>query len=410
MGDNSTYVNRAKGVFTPNYQPAPLVIDRGEGCYVWDVEGRRYLDMVAGIAVSALGHAHPALVEAIRAQAGKLLHTSNLFLNRPAVELAEKLVQQTFADQIFFCSSGAEANEAAIKLARRYAFSKGEKDRHRILSFDRSFHGRTMGALTATAQPKYHEGFAPLVPGFEYLPYGDIEALERAMGPQVAAILLEPIQGEGGVRSAPPGFLAACRRLADQHGALLILDEVQTGFGRTGKLFAHEHEGVTPDIMAMAKGIGGGLPLGAIATKKEVGAALVVGTHGTTYGGNPVACAAGNVIIDTVSQPAFLSRVESIGQRLMEGLRRLNGKHGAFAEVRGRGLIVGAEIRSGLGFQAKEVVAACRGRGVLIHVAGPEVLRLVPPLILGEAEVDECLSAMDGALAELMPKERTISL
>lgn len=392
------------------YGRIPVAFSRGEGPWVWDTEGKRYLDALTGIAVTGVGHAHPRLVRAIADQAGRMIHASNLYRIPEQESVATKLTGLAGMDRVFFCNSGCEANEAAIKLARRYAFSKGEKDRHRILSFDRSFHGRTMGALTATAQPKYHEGFAPLVPGFEYLPYGDIEALERAMGPQVAAILLEPIQGEGGVRSAPPGFLAACRRLADQHGALLILDEVQTGFGRTGKLFAHEHEGVTPDIMAMAKGIGGGLPLGAIATKKEVGAALVVGTHGTTYGGNPVACAAGNVIIDTVSQPAFLSRVESIGQRLMEGLRRLNGKHGAFAEVRGRGLIVGAEIRSGLGFQAKEVVAACRGRGVLIHVAGPEVLRLVPPLILGEAEVDECLSAMDGALAELMPKERTISL
>lgn len=397
----STFPTRAEAVFTPNYRPAPIVLDHGEGCYVTDTEGHRYLDLVSGIAVSQLGHNHPALVAAIREQAGKILHTSNLYLNQPAIELAEGIVERCFADRVLFCNSGAEANEAAIKIARRAAHDRGDADRHEIITFTQSFHGRTYGSLTATAQPKYHEGFGPMVPGFRYLTYGDVEALEAAVGPKTAAIMLEPMQGEGGVRPAPEGFLAEVRRIADANGALVIFDEVQVGFGRTGALFCHQLDGVTPDIMALAKGIGGGTPLGAMVCTAEVGASLVPGTHGTTYGGSPLACAAGNVVLAHVAQEGFLAHVRDVGAHLQAGLRALNEEFGVFSEVRGRGLLVGAELKPDVSFDAKAIVHACRAQGVLAHIAGLRVLRLAPPLVLTAAQADEVLAAIRKALAGL---------
>lgn len=401
MTNNQSLAAHAKDVFVPNYRPAPVVLDRGEGVYVYDIEGRRYLDLVAGIAVSALGHAHPHLTETIRTQAGKLLHVSNLYLNQPALELADRLVAQSFAERVFFCNSGAEANEACIKAARRYAFTRGEVDRFRIVSFTSSFHGRTYGALTATAQPKYHEGFGPMPQGFDHVPYGDREALLGVVSDKTAAIMLEPIQGEGGVNMPPSGFMAACRQIADDAGALLIFDEVQTGFGRTGRMFAHQHEGVAPDIMALAKGIGGGLPLGAMVTTGRVAEALQPGSHGTTYGGSPLACAAGVVVMDELCRPGFLEQVSKRGQALMEGLDGLNQRYSVFAKIRGRGLMVGAELTDDAPFEAKDLVAECRREGVLVHVAGPRVLRLLPPLIIEPVHIDEAISALDAALSRL---------
>lgn len=402
MDENAALAERAQRVFIPNYQPAPIALERGEGVYVFDAEGRRYLDMVAGIAVSALGHGHPRLTEAIRAQAGRILHTSNLYLNRPAIELAERLVARSFGEAVFFCNSGAEANEAAIKLARRYAHQRGETRRRGIVSFQHSFHGRTLGALTATAQPKYHEGFGPMPEGFTYLEVGDVEALERAVTEETAAVLIEPIQGEGGVRVVPQAFLEACRRVCDARGALLLFDEIQAGIGRTGTFFAYEGAGVVPDVMALAKGLGGGLPIGALVTTRAIGACLGVGTHGTTFGGNPVACAAGNVVLDELAAPGFLERVRASGERLLAGLAAMGEGLGVFRTVRGRGLLVGAELKADLGFQAKDVVRAARERGLLVHVAGPEVVRLVPPLILEGAHVEEALGALEGALRALV--------
>lgn len=394
------WAERAKQVFTPNYAPAELVIDRGEGCYVWDLEGRRYLDLVAGIAVSALGHHHPKLVAAIQAQAEKVLHTSNLYLNQPSIELAERLVRHSFGQRVFFCNSGAEANEAAIKLARRYAYTRGETERVKIYSFDKSFHGRTMGALTATAQPKYHEGFRPLPEGFGYLTM-DLAAVEAAIDHHTAAVIIEPVQGEGGVRVPPPGFLAALRKICTAKGALLIFDEVQIGLGRSGAMFGYQLEGVTPDIMSLAKGLGGGLPIGAIVTTDAIAPALNVGSHGTTFGGNPMACAAGLAVFDVLESPGFLERVRATGLAFEAGLRAIAQTHGGVSEVRGRGLLLGMALTKDAGFEAKDVVKACRDLGVLVHVAGPDVVRLLPPLILGPAELAEGLSAIDRAFAGL---------
>lgn len=395
------WIRRAERVFTPNIKPAPLVIDHGEGVWVYDLDGRAFLDFTSGIAVSALGHKHPRLVEAIAAQAARVLHTSNLYWNQPSIELAEKIVASCFGERVFFCNSGAEANEAAIKLARRYAYDRGEPERVEILSFEGSFHGRTMGALAATAQPKYHVGFEPLPRGFHYLPLGDVEALERAASEKTAAILIEPIQGEGGVRVPPEGFLAACRQVADRVGALLLFDEVQTGVGRTGRMFAHQAEGVVPDIMSLAKGIGGGLPLGALVTTATVGASLAFGTHATTYGGNPVACRAGGVVFDVLQTSGFLDRVSDVGRELRGGLSALGEERSLWKEVRGRGLLIGAELSDAVAFDAKAVVEACRDQELLVHVAGPRVVRLAPPLILERAEALEGLRRFERALATL---------
>lgn len=383
----------AARVFTPNYRPAPIVLDRGEGVRVFDVEGNEFLDMVSGIAVSALGHNHAALVAAITEQAGKILHTSNLYLNEPSVRLAELMTQSGWGDRVYFCNSGAEANESSIKLARKFAFDAGEIDRVDIVSFDGSFHGRTFGALTATAQPKYHKGFEPLPAGFRYLPFGDLDALETGIGSTTAAVIVEPIQGEGGVRVPEPGFLAAIRARCDSVGALLIFDEVQVGVGRTGRLYGHEHEGVTPDIMSLAKGIGGGLPLGALVTTARVADSLSYGSHATTYGGNPVACAAGRVVLETILADGFLPRVERIGAKLADGLRAISARTGVFSDVRGRGLLLGAELGTDVAFDARALVEACRALGILVHLAGPRVLRLAPPLII---DADDAQIALDG--------------
>lgn len=398
MSSNDAWVERAQKPFFPNIRPAPVVLTRGEGCRVFDADGRSYLDLTSGIAVSALGHGHPALVEAITAQAANLLHSSNLYYNEPSIALAEKLVESSFADMVYFCNSGAEANEAAIKLARRHHYDRGDKARVRIVSFEKSFHGRTYGALTATAQPKYHEGFGPMPEGFDYVGHFDLEGLAKTVTNKTAAVIIEPLQGEGGVNVPPPGFLAEVRSICDRAGALLIFDEVQAGIGRTGHVFAYEHDGVAPDIMSLAKGIGGGLPLGAMVATGEIGEALAYGTHATTYGGNPVACAAGNVVLDTIRAEGFLEHVVAVGAVLEAGLNTIAESTGRFTTVRGRGLIWGAELAEEASFNAKDVVNACRARGVLTHLAGPRVVRLVPPLVLTEAEAREGLQVLEEAL------------
>lgn len=368
----------------PNYRPAPVCFKRGEGVYLEDVSGRRYLDWVSGIAVSALGHGHEGLVARIREQVESVLHVSNLYLNGPSIELAERLTKHSFGDRVFFCNSGAEANEAALKLARRFAHAQGEGDRVEVVTFEGAFHGRTYGALAATG--RYQEGFGPMLPGFRQVPFGDEAAAAAVINENTAAVLVEPIQGEGGVNPAPAGFLQALRRLCDDAGALLVVDEVQAGVGRTGTLFAHEADGVRPDIMSLAKGLGGGLPLGAVVAREAVAAALVPGTHGSTFGGNPVAAAAACVVLDTVTEPEFLAGIQRVGQCLRDALAA--DRFAPHVErVRGRGLMLGAVLAPPIKDRAADIVTACRDRGLLIHTAGPGVLRILPPLILSEDDV-----------------------
>jgi acetylornithine/N-succinyldiaminopimelate aminotransferase len=401
MTSNQEWKARAAASFTPNYRPAPLLLERGEGSYVFDVEGNKYLDMIAGIAVSALGHNNEALVSAINSQVHKILHTSNLYLNQASIELAEQMRTTGFFDAVYFCNSGAEANEAAIKLARKFAHDRGDSSRFEIVSFVGSFHGRTFGALTATAQPKYHEGFRPMPEGFSYLPFNDFDALAAGISEKTAGVIIEPIQGEGGVCMPETGFLAAIRKRVDEVGAVLIFDEVQVGFGRTGLMYAHQHENVTPDIMTLAKGIGGGLPLGAMVCTERVAPSLSYGSHATTYGGNPVACAAGAAVLSVLLQPGFLENVRERGEQLRLGLSKIGEKHQCFKAIRGRGLLLGAELNPSLSFDAKAVVEACRERGLLVHIAGLQVLRLAPPLILSSDEASESLALIDDAISEL---------
>ncbi len=394
---NEELMARGQKAMLGNYKPMPIALVGGEGARVEDADGNSYIDFVSGIAVSALGHNHPALVAAIREQAGKILHTSNTVYNEPAVMLAEKLVSSSFAERVFFCNSGAEAVEAMIKLARKVFFDRGE-GRYEIVSFDNSFHGRTMGALTCTGQEKYRLGFEPLLPGVRTVPFGDIPALEQAMTERTAAVLLEPIQGEGGVRVPPPGFLRAVRDLTQRHGALMLLDEVQSGVGRCGTLWAYELDGVIPDAMSLAKGLGGGVPIGAMLTTDALGAALVPGTHGSTFGGNPLACAAANVVMDTVSDPAFLARVSKLGEHLISRLNQLVRTHRKVCvEARGRGLWCGLELNVDVSKLPRQALTS----GLMLNIIGGKVIRIAPPLVIDQATLDEGLDTLDTLLGTL---------
>lgn len=396
-GSNESWVARGSKVQLGNYRPLPLALVGGEGARVVDADGHSYVDFVSGIAVSALGHNHPALVAAIREQAGKILHTSNTVWNEQAVALAEKLVAKSFAERVYFCNSGAEAVETMIKLARKVFHERGE-GRYEIVSMDKSFHGRTLGALTCTGQEKYRQGFEPLLPGVKNVPFGDLSALEQAMTERTAAVLIEPIQGEGGLRMPPAGYLKAVRELTQRHGCLMLLDEVQSGVGRCGTMWCYEGEGFVPDAMAVAKGIGGGLPLGAMLTTEALGAALGFGSHGSTYGGNPLACAAGNVVVDTVSEPAFLARVHKLGEHLMSRLQNLMRTHRKIVvDARGRGLWCGLELNVDLSKLGRMALS----RGLMLNVIGGKVIRFAPPLIIDQATLDEGLDIVDSLLSQL---------
>jgi len=377
------------------YGEREIAIVRGEGCYVWDADGNRYLDFLAGIAVNSLGHCHPRVVEAIKKQAETLLHCSNLYYIEPQARLAQLLVEHSFADQCFFCNSGAEANEAAIKLARKYAKEKVDPKRFEIITMLNSFHGRTLATITATGQPKYHKGFEPLVPGFKYVPFNDLEAVERAIDEKTCAVLVEPIQSEGGVNVPDPDYLKGLREICDRHNLLLILDEVQTAMGRLGTLFGYERFDVVPDIITMAKALGGGVPIGAMLAKKEVAEVLTPGTHASTFGGNPLACAAAIAAFQTVVEERLYENAERMGRYMMERLEELKGRFGIIKEVRGMGLMIGVEIDG----DAKEIVRRCMRRGVLIGSAGERVIRFLPPLIINESHVDEAIKALEGALS-----------
>jgi predicted acetylornithine/succinylornithine family transaminase len=394
---NETWAARGSKVLLGNYRPQTIAITGGEGAVAIDADGNRYVDFVSGIAVSSLGYNHPALVAAIREQAGRVLHTANVVWNEQAVMLAEKLVAKSFAERVYFCNSGTEAIEASLKLARKYFYERKE-GRFEFISFEKSFHGRTMGAVSVTGQEKYKEGFEPLLPGVKTVPYGDLNAVEAAITERTAAIIVENIQGEGGLRVPPPGFLRGLREITQRHGCLLILDEVQSGVGRCGTLWGYEGEGITPDIMAIAKGIGGGLPLGAMLTTDAVGAALTFGSHGSTYGGNPVACAAGNVVMDIVADPAFLARVKALGEHLLNRLQGLVRNHRKIAvEARGRGLWCGLELN----VDAAKLPKLALSRGLLLNVIGGKVVRIAPPLVIDQRTLDQGLDTLDGLLGEL---------
>ena len=370
---------------------------RGEGAYLIGERGERYLDFAAGIAVNILGHGHPALVKAIADQAATLMHVSNLYGSPQGEHFAQRLVDLTFADTVFFTNSGTEAIECAIKTARRYHYAKGQPEKNRIISFSNAFHGRTMGAISATNQPKMRDGFEPLLPGFTVVPFNDLAAAEAAIGPDAAGFLVEPVQGEGGILPATPEFLTGLRRLADEHGMLLILDEIQSGYARTGAFFAYEHYGITPDIMTVAKGIGGGFPLGACLATEEAASGMVIGTHGSTYGGNPLAMAAGQAVFDIVANEEFLASVRQKGERLRSALEQMIPNHDhLFDSVRGTGLMLGIKMKT----DSRSFVNYLRTKGLLTVAAGDNVMRVLPPLVIEEEHIREFVDTLSAAAAE----------
>ena len=378
------------------YGRLPLTIERGQGCFVYDAEGREYLDCVAGIAVNILGHAHPDIVEAITRQARQLIHTSNLFYTEPQTQLAERLVEHSFADKAFFCNSGTEANEAAIKLARRYSTKTFGQERFEILTMLNSFHGRTLASLTATGQPALQEGFGPMVPGFRYVPFNDLETLKANLTSQTAAIMLEPIQAEGGVVVPDVGYLKNLRNLCTERQLLLIFDEVQTGMGRTGTLFAYEQFGIQPDIMTLAKGLGGGVPIGACLATDTVAAVFEPGTHASTFGGNPLACAAALKVLDLLIEGGKLEQGRAAGEYLAKGLAKLSEQFSCIRETRGMGLLQGLELT----IDGKPFVMECLEQRVLINCTMGRVLRFVPPLIISHAQIDRLLTVLFGVFSK----------
>jgi acetylornithine aminotransferase len=372
------------------YTRQPISIVRGRGAKVYDLEGREYVDFVGGIAVNLLGHGHPDLVLAIQKQAAQLIHTSNLYYTEPQVKLAQMLVDHSFADRVFFCNSGAEANEAAIKLARRYSHEKYGAGRFEIITMKQSFHGRTMATLTATGQDKVQKGYEPLVPGFSYVTFNHLSELEQAVTDKTAAIILEPIQGEGGVHVASREYLKGVRELCTQRDILLIVDEVQTGMGRTGTLFAYEQLGVQPDVMTLAKGLGGGVPIGACLATAPVANAFTPGSHASTFGGNPLACAAALAVLRVLLDGPVLDQARRMGEYLSKGLSECKDRHHIVRDVRGLGLLQGMEVE----MDAKTVVGNCLKRGFLVNAAGEHVLRFIPPLIISQPDIDRLLEVL----------------
>jgi acetylornithine/N-succinyldiaminopimelate aminotransferase len=389
----------------PTYKRADIAFTRGDGPYLFDEQGERYLDFGAGIAVNALGHAHPHLVAALRAQADKLWHTSNLYRIPEGERLAARLVEATFADTVFFANSGAEAVECALKIARRYHYSNNATERWRFITFEGAFHGRTLAMIAAGNSPKYLEGFGPKVDGFDSVPFGDFDAVVAATSPATAGILIEPIQGEMGVRTPPEGFLKRLRQFCDQKGILLILDEVQTGMGRTGRLFAHEWAGITPDIMAVAKGIGGGFPLSACLATERAAKGMNLGSHGSTYGGNPLAMAVGNAVLDVVLTPAFLDHVRRISSHFQQQLAGLQAGHPrVIAEIRGQGLLLGLKLN----VPSAAFLDRLRGNRMLGVGATENVVRLAPPLIINESHLDEAVAALSRTCASFEAERQAV--
>lgn len=388
-------------VMVPNYAPAGFIPVRGAGSRVWDQSGRELLDFAGGIAVNVLGHCHPALVAALTEQANSMWHISNVFTNEPALRLAHKLVDATFADRVFFCNSGAEANEAAFKLARRVAFDKFGEEKCEIIAATNSFHGRTLFTVSVGGQPKYSDGFGPKIQGITHVPYNDLAALKAAISDKTCAVVLEPIQGEGGVLPAEQAYLEGARALCDAHNALLVFDEVQTGMGRSGELFAYMHYGVTPDILSSAKSLGGGFPIGAMLTTNELAKHLAVGTHGTTYGGNPLACAVGEAVIDIVNTPEVLAGVKAKSARFKAKLEQIGQQYGVFSEVRGLGLLLGCVLSDAWKGKAKAMLDAAAAEGLLVLQASPDVVRFAPSLVVEDSDIDEGLARFERGVAKL---------
>ncbi|MGK5092940.1 aspartate aminotransferase family protein [Deltaproteobacteria bacterium TL4] len=384
--------------YIPVYAPKAMVLSHGQGARLWDLDGKNYIDLGAGIGVNGLGHQHPKLLEAMQAQAQKLWHTSNLYYTEPSIRLAEELVQSSFADRVFFTNSGTEAIEFAIKLARKYSSTQFPEDKREIITFTGSFHGRTLAAVTATAQPKYQEGFEPLPGGFHYCPFNDFEAIEKIISEKTCAVFVEPIQGEGGIHKAKPGFLKHLRALCDQHQALLVFDEIQCGMGRTGKLFAHQWDAVTPDLMTLAKALGCGLPIGALLSTEKVAQILKVGQHGSTFGGNPVVTAVGRVALRELKSPELEEQVLKQGAALCKRLEAINADLNLFSEIRGHGLMIGAELQGPWAGKSKELNDFCLEQGVLILQAGANVLRFLPPLNITVIELNEGMDRVEKAL------------
>jgi len=401
--DTSDTLAAAQALLIPTYAPLPIVPVEGEGSTVRDRSGRDYIDLAGGIAVTSLGHNHPALRAALEQQAGRLWHLSNIFANEPAIALAQKLTDLTFADRVFFANSGAEANEAALKLARRHAYNNGHPEKYGIIALEGAFHGRTLFTVAAGGTPAYSEGYGPPPEGISHVPPGDAEALAAAVDERTCAVIIEPILGESGVRPLSPEYLRAAREICDRHDALLIFDEVQTGAGRTGTLFAYEQLGVTPDVLTSAKGLGGGFPIGATLAAEPQASALGRATHGTTFGGNPLACAVAGAVIDEVSKPELLANVAARHKQLTAGLAAADPDRTLFAEIRGAGLLIGAELTEPFTGRAKELQLACLDAGVMTLIAGANVLRLAPALNLTEAEAVEGLQRLTAAVETLRP-------
>jgi acetylornithine/N-succinyldiaminopimelate aminotransferase len=398
---------RYAAALMPNYGTPAVALARGRGCRVWDADGREYLDLFAGIAVSALGHAHPALTEAVARQAGALAHTSNLFMHEPGIELAERLLALLGdgtgpADaRVLFANSGAEANEAALKLARRYAHDVYGAEKYEIISMVNSFHGRTLFTVNVGGQPKYSDGFGPKIEGITHIPFNDLEALKAAISAKTCAVIIEPVQGESGVLPADKAYLEGVRKLCDENNALLIFDEVQSGFGRTGHLYAYQHYGVTPDILSSAKSLGGGFPIGAMLTTAKIAERLVVGTHGTTYGGNPLACAVSGAAFDVINTPEVLDGVRAKHERFKARLEKIGREYGLFSQVRGLGLLIGAVLTDAWKGKAKDVFNAAEKEGAMVLQAGPDVVRFAPSLVIPDADIDEGLDRLERAVATL---------
>jgi acetylornithine/N-succinyldiaminopimelate aminotransferase len=390
-------------LMVPCYAPAPFLPVRGEGSRLWDQQGRMYIDFAAGVAVTALGHCHPAMVRALTEQAKTLWHVSNWMTNEPALRLAKKLIDNTFAERVFFCNSGTEANEAALKLARRHAVDRFGEHKYRVVSTHNAFHGRTFFAVTAGGQPKYSSGFGPNPAGVTHVAYNDVAALEAEFaqhGEAICAVILEPMQGEGGMVPGTPEFLRAARRLCDQHNALLILDEIQSGMGRTGMLFSYMQKGIVPDILTSAKGLGGGFPIGAMLTTDKIAASFGVGVHGTTYGGNPLACAVAEAVFDIINTTEVLDGVKARHRLFIEGLRKINAARKLFADIRGEGVWLGCELVAAHRGRAMEFVRAGHDAGLLMLVAGPDVIRIAPALTISLDDIIEGLGRFDRALAK----------
>jgi acetylornithine/N-succinyldiaminopimelate aminotransferase len=389
--DSQTWMTLSEKYIAHTYTRYPIVLVKGRGTRVWDMDGREYLDFVAGLAVCSLGHCHPKVVQAIQDQAEKLIHVSNLYYIEPQIQLASLLCKNSFADKVFFCNSGGEANEGAIKLARKYAKEKMVGDQYEIITMERSFHGRTLATLTATAQRKFHKGYAPLMPGFKYVPFNDIEAVKKAIDSKTCAVMLEPVQGEGGVNCASEGYLKAVREICDERGILLIFDEVQVGMGRTGRLFAYEHEGIEPDMMTLAKSLAGGVPIGALLIKKGIAESFEPGDHASTFGGNPLATAAGVAALTAILDEGMLENCQKVGGYFLGRLEELKKKFSFIQEVRGKGLILGIELK----MDGSSIVKEMMQRGFLINCTMGNVLRFLPPLIVTEKEVNQVVTALE---------------